>query len=60
MYNLVNILDLTQKLNLYKAWNENNDQNKKNTINYEMKYKKKFKKFFQYYYDSTNYRKEIT
>ena len=60
MYNLVNILDLTQKWNLYKAWDENNDQNEKKKINYEIKYKKEFKKFFQHYYDSTNYRREIT
>ena len=60
IYNLVNILDLTQKLNFYKIRNENNDQDEKNTISYKIKYKKKFKKFFQHHYDSTDYRKEIT
>ena len=60
MYNLVNILDFMQKLSFYKAWNENNDQNEKNTINYEIKYKKKFKIFFQHHYNSINYQKEIT
>ena len=60
IYNLINIFDLTQKWNLYKTWNENNDQDKKNMINYEIKYKKKFKKNFWRHYDSTDYRKKIT
>ncbi len=43
LYNLVNILDSTQKISLYKSWNKRENNN---TINYENKYKIEFKNYY--------------
>jgi len=40
LYNFVNILDFTQKVNLYKSYNKRENNN---IINYKNKYKIKFK-----------------
>ncbi len=48
LYNLVNILDSTQKLSLYKMWDKKNNNN---AINYETKYKIEFKIYFRRHYD---------
>ena len=48
LYNLTNILNFTQKLSLYKMWDNKND---KNSVNYETKYQTKFKIYFRRYYN---------
>ncbi len=48
LYNFVNILDFTQKVNLYKLWDKRENDN---IINYENKYKIEFKNYFRRYYD---------
>jgi len=48
LYNLVNILNSTQKLSFYKMWNKKNNNN---AINYKTKYKIEFKIYFRRHYD---------
>jgi len=48
LYNLVNILNSTQKLSLYKMWNEKDNNN---FVNYETKYQIKFKIYFRRHYN---------
>ena len=43
LYNLVNILNSTQKVNLYKLWNKRENNN---IVNYENKYKIEFKNYY--------------
>jgi len=47
LYNLVNILNFTQKISLYKLWNKSENDN---TINYKNKYKIEFKNYYRRYY----------
>ncbi len=56
IYNFANILNSTIKLNLYKTWddkdNENTDYDKE-SIHYEIKYKTEFKEYFHHYYEDS-------
>ena len=47
IYNLIMILDFTQKLNLYQDW----DANENNSHFYYDKYRKEFKNYFHHYYE---------
>ncbi len=53
IYNFANILNSTMKLNLYKTWddkdNENTDHDEE-SVYYKIKYKTEFKKYFHHYY----------
>ncbi len=53
IYNLANILNSTMKLDLYKTWddkdNEDTDYDKE-SVHYKIKYKTKFKEYFHHYY----------
>ncbi len=56
IYNLANILNSTMKLNLYKTWNDkdNEDTNyDEESVYYEIKYKTEFKKYFYHYYEDS-------
>ena len=51
IYNLANILNSSQKLKLYKYWNEKQiDENGDSECDFEKKYKKKFSNYFRKYY----------
>ena len=50
IYNLVNVLNFTQKLILYTAWNAEVDEDANNAI-YEKKYKAKFMKYYRKNYE---------
>ena len=53
IYNLVNILNSTMKLNLYKTWNNKNNEDTNHdeeSVHYKIKYKTEFKKYFHHYY----------
>ncbi len=53
IYNLANILNFTMKLNLYKTWNDKDNENTnhdKESVHYEIKYKSEFKEYFHHYY----------
>ncbi len=56
IYNLANILNSTMKLNLYKTWddkdNEDTDHDEK-SVHYKIKYKTEFKEYFHYYYEDS-------
>ena len=56
IYNLANILNSTMKLNIYKTWdnkdNEDTDHDEE-SVYYEIKYKIKFKEYFHYYYEDS-------
>ncbi len=56
IYNLANILNSTMKLNLYKTWddkdNEDTDHDEE-FVHYKIKYKTKFKKYFHCYYEDS-------
>jgi len=48
LYNLINILNSTQKLSLYKMWDKKFNNS---FVNYETKYKTKFKVYFWRHYN---------
>ena len=53
IYNLANILNSTMKLDLYKTWNnkDNEDTNhNEEFVHYKIKYKTEFKEYFHCYY----------
>ncbi len=53
IYNFANILNFTMKLDLYKTWDnkDNEDTNHdKESVHYKIKYKTKFKEYFHHYY----------
>jgi len=53
IYNLANILNFTMKLNLYKIWNDKDNEDTdhdKESVRYKIKYKTEFKKYFHHYY----------
>ncbi len=56
IYNLANILNSTMKLNLYKTWdnkdNEDTDHDKE-SVYYKIKYKTEFKEYFHHYYEDS-------
>ncbi len=56
IYNLANILNSTMKLNLYKTWddkdNEDTDHDEE-SVHYEIKYKTEFKEYFHHYYEDS-------
>ncbi len=53
IYNFANILNSTMKLNLYKTWddkdNEDTDYDEE-SVHYKIKYKTEFKEYFHHYY----------
>ncbi len=56
IYNFANILNSTMKLNLYKTWNDKNNEDtnhNEESVHYEIKYKIKFKKYFHYYHEDS-------
>ena len=56
IYNFANILNSTMKLNLYKTWNDKNNENTNHdeeSVHYEIKYKTKFKEYFHHYYEDS-------
>jgi len=56
IYNLVNILNSTMKLNLYKTWNDKNNENTNHdeeSVHYNIKYKTEFKEYFHHYYEDS-------
>ncbi len=53
IYNLANILNSTMKLDLYKTWNDKDNENTdydEEFVHYKIKYKTEFKEYFHYYY----------
>ncbi len=53
IYNLANILNSTMKLDLYKTWNDKDDEDTdhdEESVHYEIKYKTEFKEYFHRYY----------
>ncbi len=56
IYNLANILNFTMKLNLYKTWNDKNNEDinhDEESVHYKIKYKTEFKKYFHHYYEDS-------
>ncbi len=56
IYNLANILNSTMKLNLYKTWDNKNNEDTdhdEESVHYEIKYKTKFKEYFHCYYEDS-------
>ncbi len=56
IYNLANILNFTMKLNLYKTWNDKNNEDinhDEEFVHYKIKYKTEFKKCFHHYYEDS-------
>ncbi len=56
IYNLANILNSTMKLDLYKTWNDKDNENTNHDeefVHYEIKYKTKFKEYFHHYYEDS-------
>ena len=54
IYNLANILNSTMKLDLYKTWNDKDDEDTdhdEESVHYEIKYKTEFKEYFYHYYE---------
>ncbi len=55
IYNLIMILDFTQKLNLYQDWNAN-----ENDVHfYYDRYRKKFKNYFHHHYEEKTTTSEV-
>ncbi len=53
IYNLANILNFTMKLNLYKTWDDKNNEDTdhdEESVQYKIKYKTEFKEYFHHYY----------
>ncbi len=53
IYNFANILNSTMKLNLYKTWNDKDNENTDHDeefVHYKIKYKTEFKEYFHHYY----------
>ena len=56
IYNLANILNFTMKLNLYKTWNDKNNEDinhDEEFVHYKIKYKTEFKECFHHYYEDS-------
>ncbi len=56
IYNLANILNSTMKLDLYKTWNNKDNEDTdhdEESVHYKIKYKTKFKKYFHHYYEDS-------
>ncbi len=54
IYNLANILNSTMKLNLYKTWNDKDNEDTdhdEESVHYKIKYKTEFKEYFHHYYE---------
>ena len=54
IYNFANILNSTMKLDLYKTWNNKDNENTNHdeeSVHYKIKYKTEFKKYFHHYYE---------
>ena len=53
LYNLIVILNSTNKLNMYKLWNQKDDDDENNenvSYRYKKRYKEKFKNYFRRHY----------
>ncbi len=56
IYNLANILNSTMKLNLYKTWNNKDNEDTDHDeefVYYKIKYKTEFKEYFHCYYEDS-------
>ncbi len=56
IYNLANILNSTMKLDLYKTWNDKDNEDTdhdEESVHYEIKYKTEFKEYFHRYYEDS-------
>ncbi len=56
IYNLANILNFTMKLNLYKTWNDKDNEDTNHDeefVHYKIKYKTEFKEYFHHYYEDS-------
>ncbi len=55
IYNFANILNSTMKLDLYKTWNDKDNEDTdhdEESVHYEIKYKTEFKEYFHRYYEN--------
>ena len=64
LYNFVNVLNFTSKLNLYENWNRNeisnDDDDDENSISYHDKYKDEFTKYFREHYQDARFVSRLT